>query len=243
MNSFLLNLLDLLFPPVCAACGTRLDEAHAGKMLCSACMAEIRYVTSPKCHICGLPFASSAGADHVCGECIEKSPSFDRARAVFVYSGPVRKLIHRIKYQGDGYALKALCSICRRALNADHYAGDVLFVPVPLHVARLRDRGFNQAISIARRLFPMKKMPVHMLERTRDTLPQMKLSASQRHANTRGAFRVRDSELEALARGDRVVLFDDILTTGSTVESAARELKRAGARRVDVLTVARAVRH
>jgi ComF family protein len=175
---------------------------------------------------------------------MKKPPSFDSARAFYVYSGTVRRLIHRVKFEGDGYALKALSVMGRQAFKSHEAVPNVPVVPVPLHRIRLRKRGFNQAAALANRLFPAGTVHMELLERTRNTRPQMKLSALERHNNIRGAFRVRCGELDSLVTATGgVILFDDILTTGSTAGSAARALKRAGAPRVDVITVARALRH
>ncbi len=172
---------------------------------------------------------------------MQRPPSFDSASAIFVYSGTVRKLIHRIKFQADGYALRVLCEMCRENNKVD--STEMPVIPVPLHRARLRERGYNQAVSLARRLFPDNVININLLERIRNTRPQMRLSASERNVNIRGAFRVRRSAVVSSLRGADIMLFDDILTTGSTVNSAALEMKRAGVRRVDVITVARAVPH
>jgi len=241
VKTLLENLLFLLFPPACAACRTHLPQAQAGYMLCPQCLEDIEYIISPHCTVCGIPFVSTTGQDHVCGKCMISPPSFDSARAMFVYSGTVRKLIHRIKFQADGYALRVLCEMCRSQFQDRMMTTTV--VPVPLHRARLRERGFNQAASLAGRLFPSDTISLKLLERTRNTRPQRKLSASQRHVNIRGAFRVTENESGPSVSGMKITLFDDILTTGSTVESAAGELRRAGALRVDVITVARAVQH
>ena len=237
------HLLFLFFPPSCASCRAPLAYGQAGKMLCPECLSGVECVTSPRCNICGIPFSTSTGPDHLCVRCMEKPPSFDSARAVYVYKGTVRRLIHRVKFQGDGYALKCLCAMFRQAFIQHEMALDVPVIPIPLHRIRLRDRGFNQAVSLARRLFPAGQVQVELLERTRNTRPQMRLSVSERRVNIRGAFSVRGGGHESLFKSAGVILFDDIMTTGSTADSAARELKKAGAQRVDVITVARAVRH
>ncbi len=248
MKRLLENLLRLLFPPVCAACRTPL--ATRGKFLCTECLSGVRRLESPRCTICGIPFESRSGPDHICGKCMKRQPSFRQAVSCFIYAGTVRKLIHRVKFDGDTYASRALCSLSSEIIKtsitqeiplADAAKGaGIMVVPIPLHIARLRRRGFNQAVTMARRLFPTGTVQVDMLQRTRDTRPQMQLSVRQRHENLRGAFRLRHDR-DRSVKGSDIILFDDILTTGATMENAARELVRAGAASVYVLTLSRAV--
>ncbi len=248
MKRLLENFLDLVFPPVCAACRTPL--ATRGKFLCTECLSDVRKVESPRCTICGIPFESRFGPDHTCGKCMKRRPSFRQAVSCFIYAGTVRRLIHRIKFDGDAYASRALCSLSAEVMQtsilqgiplADAIKGSgVMVVPIPLHIARLRRRGFNQAVTMAGRLFPKDKVYVNILRRTRDTRPQMQLSVRQRHDNLRGAFRLRHDR-ERVVKGADIILFDDILTTGATMENAACEFMRAGAASVYVLSLSRAV--
>lgn len=232
------DFMGLIFPPSCAACGKLLVHERTGDLLCRQCLAGIEPVGSPVCTVCGIPFVSSAGQDHICGRCMKNRPCFHSSRSLFIYSGTVRKLIHRTKFHGDGYAMKALCRISARAMKTAELPQVDMIIPVPLHVSRLRARGFNQAASMAKRLFPAKTVNVDLLSRIRLTVPQMNLSASERHANVKGAFGV----VHGQAGGKRLLVFDDIFTTGSTVDSAVQALERSGARRVDVFTLARTLR-
>ncbi len=241
MNIFLENFLNMVFPPSCASCRKSLSGAAGFEVLCPECRADIEVIASPRCTVCGIPFTSFEGPDHVCGKCIGKRPVFDSAISLFVYKGTVRKLIHRAKFHGDGYALNVLCMMAGNILKSFNFPDDTTVVPVPLHISRLRDRGFNQAVSMAGNLFPGTMVRVDILARVRNTTPQMKLSVSERHANIRGAFSVRRSVAESVA-GKSVLIFDDIRTSGATAENAAKELKKAGAARVDVLTLSLAVR-
>ena len=238
MKKILENFLKLFFPPACAACRKPISAACGADMLCAQCLADIEKVVSPICTVCGTPFISSMGPDHICAKCMEIRPVFDSARALFIYRGTVKKLIHRTKFQGDGYALRALCILSGQAMTISDFSAWSAIVPVPLHISRLRSRGFNQAVSMARRLLPRNSINTRLLSRTRNTRPQMYLSVAERRANIRGAFSVG----ERLVEGDGLLLFDDIFTTGSTVESAAAALKNAGAGRVDVLTLTCAVK-
>lgn len=232
------NFLGLIFPPACAACGKLLPSIRIGDMLCGQCLSDVEPVVSPVCTVCGTPFISSAGPDHICGICMKNRPAFHGARSLFIYRGTIRKLIHRAKFNGDGYALKALCRLSAKAMESVDLPKADMIIPVPLHISRLRSRGFNQAASMAGRLFPVKMVQLNLLSRTKRTLPQMNLSVADRHANIRGAFTVVPDILD----GERLLIFDDILTTGSTAEGAAGTLEKAGAGRVDIFTLARTVK-
>jgi len=195
-------------------------------------------VTEPLCSICGTPFAG-AGSNHVCGSCSIARPSYDAARAALVYEGHSRHLIHSLKYRYKTHMRRPLA-----LMTADLLAAVVaewqpdLMVPVPLHVRRLRSRGFNQAVLVAEVLAQSWRIPCdrRAMTRNRWTEPQITLSAEERRRNVKDAFSVA-----ADVQGMSVLLIDDVFTTGSTVDECARVLKEAGAVRVLVATVARAV--
>ena len=188
-----------------------------------------------------MPFGTIGGSDHLCGACSISSPRFDAARAATRFEGPVREMIHRFKYDRRVQLARPLGLIAAGTLapwitltSAD------LVVPVPLHVRRLRQRGFNQAVLISQVLARQCKLPLDRtsLRRIRWTEPQVNLAAAERALNVRGAFAVR---CPSRVKGRRVLLVDDVFTTGSTVAECARELKDAGAIEVMVVTVARAM--
>lgn len=193
------------------------------------------------CPRCGLPFAGS-GIDHLCEGCRRRAPRFDRARACALYDvgsdfgSPLATALHRYKYKPDPALAPVLADFLasRCPYRADY---DVL-VPVPLHLERLRWRGFNQAALLARRLARQWALPLDPfgLTRTRATPPQVGLDETERRRNVAGAFAVPRPER---VRRRRILLIDDVYTTGATVNECARVLKRAGARRVDVLVLAR----
>ncbi len=236
-SSLFVILEDLLFPPRCASCGARLS-VPAGTRLCLGCKDEIQAVSSPFCSICGDPFKSRAGVNRTCGRCLKALPFFEKARSFLVYSGPVRELIRRIKFHDDGHALRALKEIVEESFGRPACNGDAVVVPMPLHRARLIERGFNQSLKIALQLFPKKMINRAMLKRIRNTPSQTGLSMKDRERNVRGAFVMGHYKCPP----DKVLLFDDVFTTGATVNEAAKALKRGGVKRVEVLTVARAVR-
>jgi ComF family protein len=227
-------VLEFFLPRLCLFCEAPVGET-APEAVCPECEANIEWVGSPLCLCCGVVFPSRDGADRVCGDCRAEPPPFTRARAAALYDGPVAAAIKGLKF---GRRLAYLPLLRRwlaypgcRALTTD---ADLL-VPVPLHPKRLRRRGFNQALWLAG-AFPQIPLAREAVIRIRHTLPQVGLNPKERQTNVKGAFAVPDP---ALVQGKNLVLIDDLFTTGATVKECARVLRRAGARRVEVLTVAR----
>ena len=165
------------------------------------------------------------------------TPSFNTARSVFQYHGSVRDLIHRIKYKDDGYALRALSSLAREHVLLDYVKPDMV-IPVPLHLKRLRQRGFNQSLRLARTIFPYIPLGMDILTRTLNTKPQTELSMKERLRNVRNAFETASPLPEGV---ETILLLDDVYTTGATVRACAKALERAGAKEVHVFTVARTI--
>lgn len=231
---------DLVFPPVCVAC-RRAVETHGA--LCAACWSRMRFIERPFCERLGVPFAQELGADGLLSpEAIAHPPVYARARAVCVYEdGPARGLVHRLKYHDRQEAARPMGAWMARA-GADLLTEADCLVPVPLHRSRLFARRFNQAAELARAVSGRCGVPVEPLAlvRRKRTSPQVGLSKSQRAINLQGAFLVPD-EMRARVAGRRVVLIDDVVTSGATANAAARALRRAGAAEVDALAFARVV--
>jgi len=231
--------LDILFPPRCHACKAFIPDAGATH-LCADCLEACTLICSPLCKTCGVPFLT-VGDDHLCGVCITEPPRFTAARAAALFDGPVRDLIHRLKYNGRVQLCRPLGLLTGQQLGAfaDAVSAD-LVIPVPLHVKRLRQRGFNQAVLLGEIIARQWRLPLSRanLQRIRWTEPQVNLSAAERVANVRGAFAVSEP---ALLKGKRIILVDDVFTTGSTVAECARVLFKAGAAEVSVVTIARAL--
>jgi ComF family protein len=232
--------LDLLFPPLCMACRGRVAEPHS---LCGACWSAISFIEDPLCARCGMPFDVDPGGETICAACHAGTFDFDRARALFRYDDASKPLILSFKH-GDrldhapGFA-RWLDRTGRLLLSE----ADVI-LPVPLHRSRLWKRRYNQAAVLADRLsrFAGCALDPLLLERKRATKSQGEMpSAKARRRNVLGAFRVRPERAEQL-KGRNVLLVDDVFTTGATLSACARALKRAGAARVDALTLARVVR-
>jgi ComF family protein len=228
--------LALLLAPACAACAHPLDEPTRGP-ICAACWAGILPITPPICDACGDPLPSWRVSSVECGRCprCRRRPArVARGRAIGAYDGSLRAIVHALKYDGRRSIARPLAALMERH-GGDLMDGADLVVPVPLHRARKRARGFNQAAEIARHLaVPM----AHALERVRPTASQTDLPAPARHRNVRGAFAVT---ARCPVRGATVVLIDDVSTTGATLDACAGALLDAGAREVRALTAARVV--
>lgn len=229
-------LLAVLLAPQCAACSCPLDHPTEGPV-CSACWSSILPLTPPLCDICGDPLPSWRVVSLSlarCGRCRRRTRPIDRGRAIGVYDGALRSIVHAFKYDGRRSLARPLGALMR-ARGADILDGADLVVPVPLHPARRRERGFNQAEDLARHI----GLPVAaVLQRVRRTPAQAELPAAQRHGNVKDAFALQRVTGRRL-RGAIVVLIDDVSTTGATLDACARALKAGGAREVRALTAAR----
>lgn len=231
--------LDAVLPPRCLSCGTVVGSEGA---LCPPCWGRLAFITAPYCACCGLPFAFEVAADALCGECLRAEPQFSRARAALHYDDASRPLVLAFKH-GDGtHAAPALGRWMAQAAG-ELMGGADLLVPVPLHRWRLFRRRYNQAALLARALADHSGTPAAgtLLLRRRRTPSQGGLSRGGRIANVRGAFAVAEKGRDRL-RDRNVLLVDDVMTTGATAGECARILRRAGAARVDVVTLARVVR-
>ena len=239
LKPFFAALLDVMFPPLCHVC--RRFIPTAGELhICPGCRELMPPVVAPLCSVCGVPFAG-AGTDHVCGSCSTSLPRFDAARAALAYEGASRDLIHAFKYRNKTHLRRPLALLTLESLSEFiRSRRPDLIMPVPLHRKKLSSRGFNQAVLLGEVLSQRLKIPLDRrnLRRIRWTEPQVNLAAGDRRENVRGAFAVQDSDL---VTGRRVLLVDDVLTTGSTAEECGRVLKVSGAADVTVITVARAL--
>jgi ComF family protein len=231
--------LNAVLPPLCLSCRAEVDEAGA---LCAACWDKIAFLAPPLCAACGFPFDYDPGGPALCGACTRRLPDYGRARAVMRYDEASRALVLGFKHGDRTHGAPAYGRWMARAGTELLREAD-LVVPVPLHWLRLFRRRYNQAALLAQAVARTAGVPVavDLLARRRPTPSQGHLSAAARRRNVRGAFTVRPRRA-ALVRDKRIVLIDDVLTTGATAESCARALIRAGAAAVDVVVLARVVK-
>ncbi|WP_119679500.1 ComF family protein [Indioceanicola profundi] len=230
--------LDLILPPRCLGCGA---DVGAPGTLCPACWKAAAFIAPPLCACCGLPFEFQTDGQSLCGACIARPPAFDRCRAVLVYDDASKGMVLRFKHADRTDAAPGFAAWMARA-GADLLAEADLIVPVPLHRWRLFRRRYNQSALLALHLGRLSGRPVtpDLLVRKRPGT-QGGQSARGRVRTVVGAFALPPAAREAV-RGRRVLLVDDVFTTGATVGECAKVLKRAGAAGVDVLTLARVVR-
>lgn len=223
--------LQTLLAPTCLFCGA---PGSAGRDLCTGCAADVvRNINA--CQICATPLDSAASK--MCAVCQAAAPVYDRAFAPFLYQAPLDYSICQLKFGGRLAHARLLGELFAVALRANNVPLPDCVIPIPLHARRLRERGFNQAVELARPVAQDLRIPLHAqaLERVRYTVPQTRLAARARYSNLRGAFVLRQR-----LDGQCVALFDDVMTTSSTVSECARVLRAGAVRTIQVWVIARA---
>jgi ComF family protein len=231
------GLVDLLLPPRCAACGGPVTAPG----LCGPCWAKVDFVAPPYCQRLGTPFPYDAGEALISPAALADPPDYDRARTVARYDGPARALVHALKFN-DRLEMAGVLAVQMARAGAELIGDCDVVVPVPLHRGRLFSRRFNQSALLAERIARLsaRDYAPAAIVRAKRTRHQIGLSAAERHRNVAGAFKV-PAETRPLIEGRRVLLVDDVMTTGATVNACARICRRAGASGIDVLTFARVV--
>ncbi len=215
------KLLRQIYPDRCPVCDRILFDTY----ICPACAKKLTYVNQPACFSCGKPLQDPQ--QEYCGDCAKKKHEFRQGRAVFCYEGPVRGMLYRYKYSNRRDYTEFLASEAARLYTGwARRQGVEAVMPIPLSRRRRRKRGYNQAELLARRFAQLCGLPCYtkLLARTRDTQPQKKLSAEDRKNNLKNAFKMKENVVNL----DKVLLIDDIYTTGSTIDAAALACKQAG---------------
>ncbi len=240
VQSWVNTALAFVYPEVCQLCGLA-RATPAESFVCRGCRAQVRFIEPPFCERCGCPFQGAITQPFECSNCRELQLEFRYARSAVEARDNVLEAIHRYKYNRALWFEPFLAELLKTRAAPDlRGQGWDWLVPVPLHPAKLREREFNQAERLARRLSTATGIPVntHLLRRARPTQTQTRLSREERQANVRNAFAFRRPHR---LQGERVVVVDDVFTTGATTSACARVLRRAGAGDVCVWTVARGV--
>jgi len=229
-HSLISGFLNTLYPSRCPACENPSDSFRTSP-ICSSCWSKIKKFAGPSCALCGLPFASEYAT--VCGQCTAKRPPFSRVFFYGIYEGVLAEAINQLKFHDLRRLSKPLGTLL---LDCELPVIDGI-LPVPLFIKGLRKRGFNQSLLMARVLSKNMQVPLFMdvLFKKKETLPQIGLSKKERLANLKKAFEVKGD-----IKGLRLLLVDDVMTTGATVTECSKVLMNAGAQEVIVLTLARA---
>lgn len=226
------DLVNLVLPPACLVCGARIDDQ--AQVICSDCETGVRPPAGSRCPVCGEAMSSEN-----CANCQNEVFAFDSYNTMFGFQGTVRDLVHELKYEGfispAGYFAAHMSELLQ---DDEQLRNSDLVCSVPLHRVRKRERGYNQSELIAYAAATLAGLPyAQPVTRNTYTRSQTKLSRAGRKKNLQGAFTVHEPEL---VRGKKVILVDDVFTTGTTLNEVAKELKNAGAEKVMAVTVARA---
>lgn len=230
------DALDIVFPRSCVHCSRLVGEGWL-RHLCRSCTALLRIVQEPHCTTCGHPFDGVMAGNRMCPHCATLVPAFDEGKTAVVAKGPARSLIHALKYHQGLHVLEDLESIMAAVPGYADYLRGAVLVPVPLHPRKLREREYNQSLLLARAAVAAtggEAGVAEVLARVVDTVSQTRFDRETRRTNLKNAF--------ALAKGARInpalryVLYDDVFTTGSTLNACAAVLRRAGALKLDVAT-------
>ncbi len=234
VRPFLSQLFKQFFPPACPLCGHTFPNDWTD-VFCDSCLTGFRPLPAAHCPLCSLPFSGTSNSSHLCGRCIKQPPAYTKVYAVGLYEHSLRQAIHQFKFNRkvglDRPLGKLLDQIIDNDLSVD------LVVPVPLHRKRLQQRNYNQALLLAREFARIRKLPVarDLLLKVSETESQQGLSAKERVRNLQGAF-----ALQGDVSGMKILLVDDVMTTGATVESCSQMLIEGGAAKVYIAVIGRA---
>lgn len=230
-------VLDFILPPRCLSCSAPV-QVNGG--ICPECFDTLEFIAAPYCDGCGVPLPEGLPHGAICPECSAHPPPFAKARAALIYKGVLHRLVSRFKYHDQLQATQLLTRWMQMAGAELIREADVI-VPVPLHWRRMLRRRYNQAAELARAIAKSAQAEYRpdLLKRKRYTRPQASLSRVGRTRNVKGAFALRRASDRSIIKDKTILLVDDVMTTGATVTTCAKALKRAGAKKVLVLTVAR----
>lgn len=233
---FVKKILEIIFPSHCLSCE---EIVNKDALFCNACWPKLQFITEPKCKICSYPFEFQ-GLELTCAKCLTKPPSFDKVISLFRYNYILKKVVKSFKYYEQTLIAKKLSKLLISHAQDEINNADII-VAVPLHIKRLRKRKFNQAIILAKSLISnnheIQFFPDFLI-RIKNTKPQVELKKEEREKNLQGAFSL-NKKYYALIKGKNILLIDDVITTGTTLEGCASILKKHGAKQVVALTIAK----
>ncbi len=237
MKIYLQNAVDFILPPRCPVCRDRVINDGD---FCARCWSGFSFIIDPLCKVCGLPFDYEIEEGLVCGSCVQRPPVFDRARSVFLYETKGRSLILALKNNRSFVGFTALAKLMNNVMVQDNAVD--LIIPVPLHPFRLIRRRFNQSQLLAN-AYALScggdvLVNTRALKRSKNTVSQGTLNRRKRHQNVKNAFVVQQ-RYQSDVRDKNILLIDDVYTTGATLNACAATLKKAGAREVIAITLAR----
>jgi len=238
-GGLLKGIKDLIYPNCCPACKSRISGGKKEHLICGRCREDIEKNLPPFCSSCGRHLDYTGAGKNICRECLNAKFHFDRAFSPCAYKGTVKKLIHEFKYNGKDYLGEPLAGLMNEFIRDYRLPIEYMdfIVPIPLYKSRLREREFNQAGVLSEHIAGEfgKKVLTDILLRTRRTKSQTELSPEERRLNVEGSFGVKDA---APVKGANILLVDDVLTTGATLDEASRVLKQNGAGIIVAMTLA-----
>ncbi len=239
LKSLLEDLVGLIYPNICQFCEKEIATTKEG-YVCKRCKNNIKHIEPPFCERCGKPFSGSITVRFICADCKISKIYFDHARSAVEYEGIIKKAVHLYKYRSALWIEPMLADILittvQKDLNPDEWDS---IIPVPLHFVKYYERGFNQAERLSNFISKATKIPVNkkVLKRIKYTETQTTRDRTKRSENVKNAFAVKDKI--GWLKGKKIILIDDVMTTGSTVNECSRMLRRAGVAKIDVWTFAR----
>lgn len=232
------DILEVFFPSHCIFCEKIISKEA---LFCSDCWQKLQFITEPKCKICSYPFeVEIPHMKPLCSKCLVKKPAYDKAITIFRYNHVIRKAISDFKYRDQTFLAKKFAKILSDKFRNEIVDAD-LICAVPLHPKRLQKRKFNQAVLVGRNLSSQKFIP-DLLWRVANTAPQITLRKKQREKNLKRAFMV-NKKYRNLVKNKKIILLDDVMTTGATLENCAKALKKFKAKEVIVATIAKTIFH
>lgn len=237
--NFFKKILEIIFPSHCLYCHKIIS---AEGLFCNDCWLKLQFITEPKCKICCNLFEFVVAQNLTCSSCLNQRPSYDKAIVIFGYNDIIKKIIGDFKYRDGTHIAKKLARFLFNHARNEIAQADFI-VAVPLHKKRLRHRKFNQSLMLARaisKINPIAKLRPDFLLRIKNTTAQVALKQKQRQRNLKSAFALNPKYF-AIVKDKKILLIDDVMTTGATLENCAKILKKSGAKNVTVLTIAKTI--